>query len=109
MISDRKHLNIMKSTTESKYLDAVIYEKADPSQETSQQRISSTIPILYCLDIFWNLTNYSRKWKLLVYNWVIIHRLLCALESLQTSSNHRQYRETAEYFSTQRLGEEYNI
>ena len=42
---------MMKSTTEAKYLGAVINDKADPAQEI-RRRISSTMPILKRLDIF---------------------------------------------------------
>ena len=77
---------MMKSTTDAKYLGAVINDKADPAQEI-RRRISSTMPILKRLDIFWNKTNCSESWKLLVYNSVIISRLLYGLESLQTTDN----------------------
>ena len=79
---------MMKSTTEANYLGAVMNDndKAETSQEI-RRRILSTMPILKRLDIFWNKTNCSESWKLLVYNSVIISRLLYGLESLQTTDN----------------------
>ena len=76
----------MKSTTETKYLGAVINDKADPAQEI-RRRILSTMPILKRFDIFWNKTNCSKNWKLLVYNPVIISRLLYGLEPPHTTNN----------------------
>ena len=57
---------MVKSTTEAKYLGAVINDKADPAQEI-RRRISSTMPVLKRLDIFWNKTKCSKSWKLLDY------------------------------------------
>ena len=79
---------MMKSTTEAKYLCAVMNDndKADLSQEI-RRWILSTMPILKRLDIFWNKTNCGKSWKWLVYNSIIISRLLHGLESLQTTDN----------------------
>ena len=77
---------MMKSTTEAKYLGAVINNKIDPIQEI-RRRISSTMPIFKHLDIFWNKTNYSKNWKSLVYNSIIINKLFYGIESLQTTDN----------------------
>jgi hypothetical protein len=76
----------MKSMTEAKYLGAIINDKIDPVQEI-KRRISSVMPILKHLDIFWNKTNDSKNWKSLVYNSVIISKLLYGLESLQITNN----------------------
>jgi hypothetical protein len=84
---------MMKSMTEAKYLGAIINDKIDPVQEI-KRRISSVMPILKHLDIFWNKTNNSKNWKSLVYNSVIIYKL-----RLRITSNYKQYREIAEYFS----------
>ena len=79
---------MMKSTTEANYLGAVMNDndKAETSQEI-RRRILSTMPILKRLDIFWNKTNCGKSWKWLVYNSIIISRLLYGLESLQTTDN----------------------
>ena len=70
----------------SKWNHDEVNDKADPAQEI-RRRISSTMPILKRLDIFWNKTSCSKSWKLLVYNSVIISRLLYGLESRQTADN----------------------
>ena len=77
---------MMKSMTEVKYLGTIINDKIDPVQEI-KRRISSVMPILKHLDIFWHKTNNSKNWKSLVYNSVIISKLLYGLESLQITNN----------------------
>ena len=77
---------MMKSTTEAKYLGAIINNKIDPVQEI-RRRISSAMPILKHLDIFWNKTNCSKNWKLSTYNSVIISKLFYGLELFQTTDN----------------------
>jgi hypothetical protein len=51
---------MMKSTTEAKYLGAVINDKADPAQEI-RRRILSTMPILKRFDIFLEQNELQQK------------------------------------------------
>ena len=51
---------MMKSTTEAKYLGAIINDKADPAQEI-RRRILSTMPILKRFDIFFGTKRTAAK------------------------------------------------
>ena len=72
----------MRHTTEAVYLGASISNNHDPKHEI-RRRISSTMPVLKKLDIFWLKTDCSKKWKLLVFNAVICSKLLYGLETLE--------------------------
>ena len=72
----------MKCAEETTYLGASITKIVDPKNEI-RKRISATMAVLKKLDIFWLRANCNKKWKLLVYNSVIVSKLLYGLESLE--------------------------
>ena len=72
----------MKNAVETTYLGASITKTVDPKHEI-RKRISATMAVLKKLDVFWLKANCSKKWKMLVYNAVIISKLLYGLESLE--------------------------
>ena len=45
------------------------------------------MPVLKKPDIFWNKTRCNKKWNLLVYNSVIVSRVLYGLEALEPPQN----------------------
>ena len=71
---------------ETTYLGASVSKRVDPRQEI-RKRISATMVTLKKLDIFWLKTNCSQKWKLLVYNAVVISKLLYGLETLEPTES----------------------
>ena len=76
----------MKHVQETTYLGASVSKRVDPRQEI-RKRISATMVTLKKLDIFWLKTNCSQKWKLLVYNAVVISKLLYGLETLEPTES----------------------
>jgi hypothetical protein len=76
----------MPTTENTKYLGVNINKKIDPKHEI-KARISATMPTLKKLDIFWRKTNCSTKWKLIVYNAVIVSKLLYGLETIEPSNS----------------------
>ena len=72
----------MKTTEEATYLGAKINKHVDPKHEI-RARISATMPILKKLDTFWNKSKCNTKWKLLVFNAVIVSKVLYGLETLE--------------------------
>ena len=49
-------------------------------------RIASCIPVMSSLDVFWKKAECTEKWKLMVFNAVIVSKLIYGLESLQFHS-----------------------
>ena len=65
----------MKHAVETTYLGASITKTVDPKHEI-RKRISATMAVLEKLDVFWLKANCSKTWKMLVYNAVIVSKLL---------------------------------
>ena len=59
-----------------------INKKVDPKIEINR-RISSTMPVLKRLDLFWKQAQVPTKWKLQVFNALCVSKLLYSLEALQ--------------------------
>ena len=70
----------MKCAEETAYLGASI--TMHPKHEI-RKRISATMVVLKKLDVLWLKANCNKKWKMLVYNAVIVSKLLYGLESLE--------------------------
>ena len=72
----------VKNVEETVYLGTQINKKVDPTIEINQ-RISSTMPVLKRLDLFWKQAQVPTKWKIQVFNAVCVSKLLYSLEALQ--------------------------
>ena len=70
----------------TKYLGAKISKTVDPKLEL-KSRIANTMTVLRKLDIFWNKTNCSTYWKIIVFNAVIISKLLYGLETIEPTEH----------------------
>ena len=73
---------LMNSTDKATYLRGILTKDSNPRVEV-RARMSATIPIVRRLENFWTHTHCSEKWKLNVYNAVIISKLAYGLETLQ--------------------------
>ena len=72
----------MKSEQAPIYLGAVIDNSVTPRTEI-HRRITATMAVLKKMELFWNRTKCNRKWKLQVFNAVIMTKLLYGLETLE--------------------------
>ena len=75
---------LVPTTDEVKYLGGILTKSVSAFKEISN-RITATMPVLKSLDLFWKHANCSEKWKILVYNSVVISKLTYGLETLQFS------------------------
>ena len=71
----------VKIVDETIYLGMQINKRVDPKIEINR-RISSTMPILKRLDLFWKQARVPTKWKMNVFNAVCVSKLLYSLEAL---------------------------
>ena len=83
----------IQQVSQETYLGGVIHEKGNPVVDI-QNRISSTIPILKQLHVFWYKANVSIAWKLQVYQAVVISKLLYGLDTLQFTETQGQKLDT---------------
>ena len=60
-----------------------IWERRSVKGIEINRRISSTMPILKRLDLFWKQARVPTKWKIQVFNAVCVSKLLYSLEALQ--------------------------
>ena len=74
----------MEKVEKAKYLGGILTKKADPNTET-QAIITATTPVVTSLDLLWKKTNCSISWKLLIFQAVVISKLLYGLETLIAS------------------------
>ena len=72
----------LKSVDETIYLGTQISKRVNPKIEINR-RISSPMPILKRLDLFWKQARVPTKWKIQVFNAVCVSKLLYSLEALQ--------------------------
>ena len=72
----------MRNVEHATYLGGTLHRNVNPQVEI-RKIISATIPIVRKLDLFWTKANCPAKWKLNVYNAVIISKLVYGLETLQ--------------------------
>ena len=70
----------MIKVEQAKYLGGVLNKKADAKTEV-QARITATNPVIRTLEVLWEQTNCTLKWKLLIFNAVCINKLVYGLES----------------------------
>ena len=52
-----------------------------------QGRISSCIPLMKALDTFWKKTNCDTKWKINVFNAVVLTKLIYGHETVQRTES----------------------
>ena len=76
----------LEAVEKAMYLGVNITNKADTITEVNNI-IVSTRETLTALNAFWHKTNCPMKWKLLVYNAIIISKLTYGLETLQINDN----------------------
>ena len=72
----------LKHVREATYLGGKLTENTSASTEI-QGRIAACIPLMKALDTFWKKTNCETKWKLNVFNAVILTKLNYGLETVQ--------------------------
>ena len=72
----------VKNVEKAKYLGARLTRNANVHEEVNN-RIVSTLKTMKSLQCFWNKAHCPVKWKLQVYNSVIISKLTYALETVQ--------------------------
>jgi hypothetical protein len=72
----------MNNVEQATYLGGILHKNLNPQVEI-RKRMSATIPIVRKLEVFWTKANCPTKWKLNVYNAVIISKLVYGLETLQ--------------------------
>ena len=70
------------ATATHRLRNAKISKRVDPKIEINR-RISSAMPILKRLDLFWKQARVPTKWKINVFNAVCVSKLLYSLEALQ--------------------------
>ena len=71
----------MSTDDHALYLGTEISSSCNPREEI-QRRINITNPALKKLELFWSKASCNPKWKLQVYNAVVISRLLYGLENI---------------------------
>ena len=76
----------MEKVNSSTYLGGIINKKLDNKEEIAA-RIAATMPVLTSLDLFWKKAKVSLKWKLEVYNAVVVSKLIYGLETLQFNNS----------------------
>ena len=92
----------MKCAEETNCLGASITKIVDLKNKI-RKRISAAMAVLKKLDIFWLRANCNKKWNLLVYNSVIVSKLLYGLESLSL----QMQQEITQYISAQRFEKDF--
>jgi hypothetical protein len=76
----------MTKTEQATYLGATISKHSNAETEV-RKRITATMPILKKLDTFWCKAECNQKWKLLVFNAVIVSKLLYGLETIEPNNS----------------------
>ena len=71
----------LKHVDQATYLGGKLAKDVNPLTEI-QSRISSCIPTLKSLDVFWKNAKCDLKWKIGVFNAVIVSKLVYGLETL---------------------------
>ena len=72
----------LKHVNEATYLGGKLTMDTNANTEI-QGRISACIPTMKSLDTFWKKTNCEIKWKINVFNAVILTKLIYGLETVQ--------------------------
>ena len=72
----------LKHVKEATYLGGELTEDTNANTEI-QGRISACIPLMKTLDTFWKKTNCDTKWKINVFNAVVLTKLIYGLETVQ--------------------------
>ena len=81
--SDDTELDKVEST---EYLGGIMHVGINNKVEISS-RIAATMPIMFALNHFWKQTKCSTRWKIEIFNSVIVSKLLYGLETLQYHIN----------------------
>ena len=76
-----KHGNAVPIQTQADYLGGEIKNTGDHKPEL-QHRITATWATVRRLDLFWGKSRASTKWKLKVYDAVIVAKLMYGLSSI---------------------------
>ena len=103
-LKSRGEMNYADETT---YLGASITTTVDPKHKI-RKRKTATMAGLKKVDISWLKANCNRRWKVLVYNAVIVSKLLYGLESLEPTDATGS-RKSAKHVSTQRFEKDSQI
>ena len=77
--SDGTELDKVEST---EYLGGIMHVGINNKVEISS-RIAATMPIMFAIIHFWKQTKCSTRWKIEIFNSVIVSKLLYGLETLQ--------------------------
>ncbi len=72
----------MKQAQEATYLGATITKDVNIRTEINK-RISSCLPVIKSLELLWKHAECSTKWKLQVYNAVVVSRVAYGLETVE--------------------------
>ncbi len=77
----------LNSVEEATYLGGTLTKTVNPRVEIDS-RIAGAANILRQLDKFWSHTTCSLRWKIQVFNAVIISKVIYGLETLQVTDSH---------------------